>query len=44
MGVASTPGVALAPARPPRYVRFSFAGSTDDMAEAAGRLKNWLGR
>jgi hypothetical protein len=25
-------------------VRFSFAGSTDDMAEAAGRLKNWLGR
>jgi aspartate/methionine/tyrosine aminotransferase len=42
--VAATPGIDFDPARGSRYVRFSFAGSTDDMAEAAGRLKNWLGR
>jgi aspartate/methionine/tyrosine aminotransferase len=43
-GVAATPGIDFDPARGRRYVRFSFAGSTDDMAEAALRLNNWLGR
>lgn len=38
-GVAITPGVDFDPRRGHHYVRFSFAGSTDDMAEAAKRLK-----
>lgn len=38
-GVAITPGVDFDPERGHRYVRFSFAGATDDMAEAAKRLK-----
>lgn len=42
IGVAATPGTDFDPSRGHRYVRFSFAGSTDDMAEAAGRLKAWL--
>lgn len=38
-GVAITPGVDFDPGRGHRYVRFSFAGATADMAEAARRLK-----
>ena len=38
-GVAITPGVDFDPARGHHYVRFSFAGSTDDIAETAKRLK-----
>ena len=38
-GVAVTPGVDFDPTRGHTYVRFSFAGSTEDMAEAAKRLK-----
>ena len=38
-GVAITPGVDFDPGRGHRYVRFSFAGATADMAEAAKRLK-----
>jgi len=38
-GVAVTPGVDFDPARGHQYLRFSFAGSTHDMAEAAKRLK-----
>ena len=38
-GVAVTPGVDFDPTRGHRYLRFSFAGSTDTMAEAAKRLK-----
>ena len=38
-GVAITPGVDFDPGRGHRYVRFSFAGTTEDMAEAAKRLK-----
>ncbi len=41
-GVAATPGVDFDPSRGNRYVRFSFAGSTEDMALAAQRLKDWL--
>lgn len=38
-GVAVTPGVDFDPTRGHQYLRFSFAGSTHDMAEAAKRLK-----
>ncbi|MBT4890996.1 MAG: aminotransferase class I/II-fold pyridoxal phosphate-dependent enzyme [Rhodospirillales bacterium] len=41
-GVAATPGIDFDPTRGHRYVRFSFAGTTQDMAEAARRLNVWL--
>ncbi len=41
-GVAITPGIDFDPARGRRFVRFSFAGSTETIAEAARRLRNWL--
>jgi aspartate/methionine/tyrosine aminotransferase len=40
-GVAVTPGTDFDAARGGRYLRFSYAGTTDDMAEAAARLKDW---
>jgi aspartate/methionine/tyrosine aminotransferase len=40
-GVAATPGLDFDPARGHRYVRFSIAGATADMAEAARRLIAW---
>jgi aspartate/methionine/tyrosine aminotransferase len=40
-GVAATPGVDFDAGRGSRFVRFSYAGSTEDMAEAARRLQNW---
>jgi aspartate/methionine/tyrosine aminotransferase len=40
-GVAATPGVDFDPARGNRFVRFSFAGTMDDMREAARRLAGW---
>jgi aspartate/methionine/tyrosine aminotransferase len=40
-GVAATPGLDFDPARGAHFMRFSFAGSTPDMAEAARRLKAW---
>ena len=40
-GVAATPGVDFDEARGRRYMRFSYAGSTAAIAEAAGRLKGW---
>ena len=43
-GVAVTPGLDFDPIDGGGWVRFSFAGSTDDVAEAARRLKDWLGR
>ncbi|WP_319025048.1 pyridoxal phosphate-dependent aminotransferase [Nisaea nitritireducens] len=43
-GVAATPGMDFDPARGHRSLRFSFAGSTPDMVEAASRLKGWLKR
>jgi len=42
-GVAATPGTDFDPLRGHTAVRFSFAGATDDMAEAAERLRRWLG-
>ncbi len=41
-GVAATPGVDFDSDRGNAYVRFSFAGSYDDMCEAAARLNKWL--
>lgn len=40
-GVAATPGLDFDPGRGNRFVRFSFAGATSDMAEAARRLIAW---
>jgi aspartate/methionine/tyrosine aminotransferase len=40
-GVAATPGIDFDPGRGRRYVRFSFAGTTADMEEAAKRLQAW---
>ncbi len=42
-GVAATPGIDFDASQGRGFVRFSFAGSTEDMAEAARRLKDWLG-
>ena len=41
-GVAATPGIDFDGELGRRFVRFSFAGSTEDIAEAARRLKTWL--
>jgi aspartate/methionine/tyrosine aminotransferase len=40
-GVAATPGIDFDGGRGHHYVRFSFAGATEVMAEAAKRLKAW---
>jgi len=40
-GVAATPGVDFDSERGTRFLRFSYAGTTADMAEAAERLKQW---
>ena len=40
-GVAATPGRDFDPDRGHRFLRFSFAGSTADIAEAARRLRAW---
>jgi aspartate/methionine/tyrosine aminotransferase len=41
IGVAATPGVDFDAKRGSRYVRFCYAGTTADMAEAARRLRGW---
>ncbi len=43
-GVAATPGIDFDLERGHGYVRFCFAGSTEDVAEAAARLTGWLNR
>jgi aspartate/methionine/tyrosine aminotransferase len=43
-GVAVTPGLDFDPIDGGGWVRFSFAGSTEDVAEAARRLTEWLPR
>src|SRR5579859_890940 len=40
-GVAATPGIDFDPLEGRHFMRFSFAGATEDMIEAARRLKNW---
>jgi len=41
IGVAVTPGIDFDPVRGRRFIRFSYAGSTDDMEEAVARLAGW---
>ncbi len=41
IGVATTPGLDFDAERGHRYLRFSYAGTEADMAEAARRLKSW---
>jgi aspartate/methionine/tyrosine aminotransferase len=41
-GIAATPGSDFDPVRGDRYVRFSFAGSEEVIAEASRRLVPWL--
>lgn len=41
-GVAITPGIDFDPARGRGFVRFSFSGSTETVAEAARRLRAWV--
>ncbi len=41
IGIAATPGVDFDFERGGRYVRFCYAGTTQDMAEAAQRLRAW---
>ncbi len=43
IGVALTPGYDFDTERGRQTVRFSFSGATADMAEAAERIKSWLG-
>lgn len=42
IGVAATPGRDFDPLHGDRWMRLSFAGSTEDIAEAARRLADWL--
>ncbi|HYH21139.1 MAG TPA: pyridoxal phosphate-dependent aminotransferase [Azospirillum sp.] len=42
-GIAATPGIDFDPARGRRFMRFSFAGSEETIAEAARRLIAWRG-
>jgi aspartate/methionine/tyrosine aminotransferase len=41
VGVACTPGVDFDPQRGQATMRLCFAGATEDIAEAARRLRNW---
>ena len=43
-GVATTPGRDFDPVHGDSWLRLSFAGSTEDIAEAARRLAEWLPR
>ena len=40
-GVATTPGTDFDPGRGNHFVRFSFSGATEDVVQAARRLKRW---
>src|SRR5580704_10331274 len=44
IGVAATPGRDFDPIHGDDWLRFSFAGSTEDIEEAADRLAEWLPR
>ena len=44
LGVATTPGIDFDRRNGHRFVRFSYAGSTDDVAEALSRIQSWVQR
>jgi aspartate/methionine/tyrosine aminotransferase len=41
--VAATPGVDFDPVHGHQFIRFSYAGSADEMREAVARIAKWLG-
>src|ERR1700722_504472 len=41
-GVAATPGIDFDPVHGRHYVRFSYAGATEEMREAVDRIAGWL--
>ncbi|MDE0133941.1 MAG: aminotransferase class I/II-fold pyridoxal phosphate-dependent enzyme [Acidimicrobiaceae bacterium] len=41
LAIATTPGIDFDPAEGHRYIRFSFAGSNDDMIQTVERLSAW---
>jgi aspartate/methionine/tyrosine aminotransferase len=41
-GVAATPGVDFDPVHGKNFIRFCYAGSSDDMREAVERIGSWL--
>ncbi len=43
-GVAATPGNDFDPVHGKRYIRFSYAGATEDMREGVERIAGWLKR
>lgn len=43
-GVAATPGIDFDPVNGHKFLRFCYAGSTPDMAEAVERIGRWLSR
>jgi aspartate/methionine/tyrosine aminotransferase len=43
-GVAATPGIDFDPVHGRRYIRFSYAGSTEEMREGVERIAGWLRR
>ena len=43
-GVAATPGTDFDPDQGTDFMRFSYAGSTEDMEKAMARLKDWAAR
>lgn len=43
-GVAATPGIDFDQRQGRRYVRFSFAGSTEDVETACDAIEGWLGK
>ncbi|MGD9752316.1 MAG: pyridoxal phosphate-dependent aminotransferase [Acidimicrobiia bacterium] len=42
LGVAATPGIDFDPVRGHRFVRFCYAGDTDDLREAMALLQRWV--
>lgn len=44
LGIACTPGVDFDRSRGHQFVRFSYAGAVDDIAEACHRIEGWMGR
>ncbi len=42
LGVATTPGIDCDARRGDGTVRFSFAGSTEEITEATGRIRSWV--
>ena len=44
IGVAATPGADFDPEHGHRFLRFSYAGTSEDMQEGMNRIRDWLSR